>query len=68
MQTWFSFRDQRWQLPVEDDDYYLSRQAAKSCASFIADDEDEQVDDVELSCVNCANRRWLINAIECTVL
>ena len=68
MQILFSFTDQRWQLSVEDDDYRLSRMAAKSCRTFIPDDEDEQVDDVESSCVNCANRRWLVNAIECTVL
>lgn len=68
MQTWFSFKDQRWQLPIEDDNYNVSRVAAKSCVSFIPDDEDEQVDDVACSCVNCANRRWLVNAIECTVL
>ncbi len=68
MQTEFQLKQQIWQLPQANDDYQVSRTIAASCPSFMADDEDEQVDDVVRSCVNCAYRRWLIDAIECRYL
>lgn len=39
-------------------------QAAKECQGFIADDEDEIIDDTE-SCQNCAYRRWSEETIYC---
>ncbi|USD37376.1 hypothetical protein [Ferrimonas sp. SCSIO 43195] len=42
-----------------------SRMAARECRWFIADDEDEQVDDTLRSCVNCAYRRWLQEGYHC---
>ncbi|QYJ93665.1 hypothetical protein [Shewanella spartinae] len=68
MQQAFELRQGRWQLTLAEEDYSTSRQLAAGCDGFIADDEDEQVDDIERSCVNCARRRWLIDAIECTFL
>ncbi|MCG9756154.1 hypothetical protein L1D40_13140 [Shewanella insulae] len=68
MQQVFELRQGRWQLTLDGEDYGTSRQLAAKCGGFIADDEDEQVDDIERSCVNCARRRWLIGAIECTFL
>ncbi len=68
MQTEFQFKQQIWLLSLESDDYHVSRAIAATCPSFIGDDEDEQVDDIVRSCVNCAYRRWLVNAIECRYL
>ncbi|KIO37774.1 MULTISPECIES: hypothetical protein [unclassified Shewanella] len=68
MQQAFEQTDGRWQLTLDGEEYGASRQLAAQCGGFIADDEDEQVDDIERSCVNCARRRWLIDAIECTFL
>ncbi|SDI36364.1 hypothetical protein SAMN04488540_101199 [Ferrimonas sediminum] len=42
-----------------------SRMTARECRWFIADDEDEQVDDTLRSCVNCAYRRWLQQGYRC---
>ena len=68
MQQAFEQTDGRWQLTIDGEEYGASRQLAALCTGFIADDEDEQVDDIERSCVNCARRRWLVDAIECTFL
>lgn len=68
MTHYFSLHQGRWQLAVEGDNYQAARHIAAQCQHFIADDEDEQVDDQLRSCVNCARRRWLVGAIECTAL
>ncbi|MCL1043377.1 MULTISPECIES: hypothetical protein [Shewanella] len=68
MQRVFVLSQGRWLLAIEGEDYRLARQQANQCDGFIDDDEDEQVDDIERSCVNCARRRWLVDAIECTFL
>lgn len=45
-----------------------ARLAAGACQGFVPDDEDEQVDDVPLSCVNCAWRRWEQGSFQCLYL
>ncbi|MCG9697949.1 hypothetical protein [Shewanella sp. Isolate11] len=68
MQTQFQLKQQRWLLTIVAEDYRASRSIAANCPHFVGDDEDEQVDDVTRSCVNCAYRRWLTDGIECTAL
>jgi len=46
-------------------DYDESRETAKECSDFRADDEDEQVDSVIVSCYNCIYRRWKPDTFEC---
>ncbi|GAA4899364.1 hypothetical protein [Ferrimonas pelagia] len=42
------------------------RQQADRCSFFVADDEDEQMDDdCVRSCYNCGLRRWLPAGFEC---
>jgi len=55
----------RWRFRFSTENVIQSREAALSCPVFMADDEDEMVDDVLLSCVNCMRRRWLIDGFEC---
>lgn len=50
------------------DDHKASREAANLCQQFSPDDEDEQVDDVQVSCFNCMKRRWLNSGLECIQL
>ncbi|MCL1038802.1 hypothetical protein L2750_16860 [Shewanella submarina] len=42
-----------------------ARQAAAVCTFFEPDDEDEWVDDIQISCFNCQYRRWLQHKISC---
>ena len=39
--------------------------AAKSCAHFSEDSEDECVSDIPLSCFNCRYRRWTQESFVC---
>ncbi|WP_037470473.1 hypothetical protein [Shewanella waksmanii] len=59
--------DSRWCADFGND-LSASRDIAACCHYFDADDEDEQVDDVAISCVNCAFRRWLAQGVECMKL
>jgi|LGOV01.1.fsa_nt_gb hypothetical protein len=47
------------------ENYKQSRVTAISCKLFKADDEDEQVDSVLLSCYNCRYRRWTSTSFKC---
>lgn len=38
---------------------------ALKCHSFIEDDEDEQVSDIDRSCYNCRFRRWTSSTFVC---
>ncbi len=40
-------------------------QAAEACPNFRLDDEDEQVSDEDLTCLNCRYRRWTQKSFEC---
>jgi hypothetical protein len=46
-------------------DWDLAAAAARQCAGFIPDDEDEQVADEPRSCYNCRYRRWQPYSIRC---
>lgn len=73
MLTWFMFRPAsqsgsssgRWIFRFSSDNVVQSRLAASHCHYFMADDEDEMLDDKLLSCVNCMRRRWLVDGFEC---
>ena len=39
--------------------------AASDCASFRADDEDEQCAEDDQSCYNCRYRRWTADSFAC---
>jgi len=47
--------------------YEASRKCAGLCDQFKADDEDEQVDSVLVSCYNCIYRRWKMETFECMI-
>lgn len=38
---------------------------AKACSSFLVDDEDECVSDLDPSCYNCKYRRWTSRSFTC---
>jgi len=38
---------------------------AGGCASFSADDEDEQCAEESFSCYNCRYRRWTVDSFAC---
>ncbi len=61
----FVLQDERWVFRYPATDLAASRKAAQTCNGFVADDEDEWLDDTELSCVNCARRRWLSEGFAC---
>ena len=61
----FVLQDERWIFRYPATDLTASRKAAQACNGFVADDEDEWLDDTELSCVNCARRRWLSDGFAC---
>lgn len=42
----------------------IAQHAAKDCGNFIFDDEDEIIDD-SVSCINCAFRRWDRDSYTC---
>ena len=44
---------------------YQSVQAARACAHFALDDEDELVSDEEITCLNCRYRRWTQETFTC---
>lgn len=46
-------------------DYAIVGELAQKCLNFCPDDEDEQVDDQELSCFNCIFRRWSEKSFYC---
>ncbi len=46
-------------------DYAKVASLAASCNKFSLDDEDEQVDDNEVSCYNCLFRRWSSESFFC---
>lgn len=47
------------------EDYAKAAQAARLCAGFKDDDEDEVVSDEDRSCYNCRYRRWTRDSFEC---
>lgn len=53
----------RFKLGLDNEE--ASRAAANECRFFMPDDEDEQIDDMPISCYNCMNRRWLADGMEC---
>ncbi|WP_035386911.1 hypothetical protein [Ferrimonas senticii] len=62
---YFHTIDGHWRFNGDPSDLARSRASANQCHQFHADDEDEQVDDVERSCVNCAYRRWHQSGFDC---
>ncbi|AZQ12864.1 hypothetical protein [Shewanella khirikhana] len=64
MDAFFDIRDGRAWFRFGQD-LIKARQAASACDGFLADDEDEQQDDVLTSCLNCARRRWSVGSFEC---
>lgn len=43
----------------------LAAELACSCVAFVADVEEEQVVEEELSCYNCRYRRWSTDSFTC---
>ncbi|MEI6859269.1 MAG: hypothetical protein V5788_05715 [Shewanella sp.] len=65
---WYEQDGNNLRCKFGNEDYQASREAAGVCSHFSPDDEDEQIDDVQVSCFNCMNRRWLESSIECIQL
>ena len=42
-----------------------ARGKALACTDFNPDDEDEQVSDTEVTCLNCRYRRWTQESFAC---
>ncbi|MGL4475240.1 MAG: hypothetical protein ACRCT7_12445 [Shewanella sp.] len=64
----FELQGGRWIFTAGLGQYLLAQQSAKQCSRFIADDEDEQVDDELRSCYNCQYRRWMPTGFECLAM
>lgn len=47
------------------DNHPAAAQAARLCAWFVPDDEDECCSDEARSCYNCRYRRWTIDSFDC---
>ncbi|BES64513.1 hypothetical protein SANA_09520 [Gottschalkiaceae bacterium SANA] len=47
------------------EDWDLVHKIAENCSSFLMDDEDECVSDLDPSCYNCKYRRWTSTAFTC---
>ncbi len=47
------------------EDWEIVHEIAKSCTSFLVDDEDECVSDLDPSCYNCKYRRWTSTSFTC---
>ncbi|WP_239027603.1 hypothetical protein [Geomonas diazotrophica] len=45
--------------------WVLAAEQAGACALFVADVEEEQVVEEELSCYNCRYRRWSVESFTC---
>lgn len=65
---WYELNGDVLQFKSDSEDYSAARQAALICQKFMPDDEDEQTDDISLSCFNCMKRRWIANGLECIQL
>lgn len=52
-------------MNIEAADEKRARKAAQACPWFRLDDEDEQVSEEELTCLNCRYRRWTVESFEC---
>ncbi|MBR9727311.1 hypothetical protein ACFOD0_13275 [Shewanella intestini] len=65
MKTWFIEQDRLWQFKFGVEDFLHAQHAAKACGQFVEDDEDEQTDNVPLSCYNCMYRRWEVDSFKC---
>ena len=61
----FDIKDNKKLFKYGKEDYKDSRAVASKCLSFKADDEDEQVDTILLSCYNCRYRRWTRVSFQC---
>lgn len=46
-------------------DWLQAAQTAQACPSFMPDDEDEWAADEQVSCYNCAYRRWTVTTFVC---
>ncbi|MGI2258536.1 hypothetical protein [Shewanella sp. GXUN23E] len=65
MQHWFKQTDTGWVFRFDNDNAKEAVAAALACGKFVADDEDEWVDDAAVSCFNCQYRRWLAVGFTC---
>jgi hypothetical protein len=52
------------EIELSDSDAERARNKADSCANFMLDDDDEIIDDT-VSCINCAFRRWTRDTYTC---
>ncbi len=65
---WYELKGDILRFRFNSEAYSASREAAKVCLKFVPDDEDEQTDEVSISCFNCMKRRWLLEGLECIQL
>lgn len=65
-ETWFE-ANKRNHLEYQggQEDWETVHQIAKSCKTFLMDDEDECVSDLDPSCYNCKYRRWTSKSFTC---
>ena len=47
------------------EDWTAAQAVASACRGFRPDEEDEQCDEVSLSCYNCRYRRWTVESFSC---
>ena len=64
----FQQHGSQWIFTAGLDQYAIARNVALQCQSFVADDEDEQIDDELRCCYNCQYRRWVMKSFECKAL
>lgn len=65
MDFWFTQTDGILSFNFDGDNTFEAGRAAQACGRFVADDEDEWVDDNPVSCLNCQYRRWLPGGFSC---